>query len=140
MAKRVNKRYLKCILVNALTLSICKASECRLNTYQNEIILKWATTFEVTTVSPILYISVVSNSALGFLNNNFSEVVKSFTMLKLNFSITITNIIFLNHSPDFFHRLFIFCKVNSVISFFRKRVLNSNMSATKCLFNTFKIF
>ncbi|MDD4209656.1 MAG: hypothetical protein PHI52_04885 [Bacteroidales bacterium] len=36
--------------------SICKVGDCGRQTYQTNTILKWATTVEFTTVSPILYI------------------------------------------------------------------------------------
>ena len=40
----------------AVTVSICKVGDCGLQTYQTVTILKRATTLEITTITPILYI------------------------------------------------------------------------------------
>ncbi len=44
------------VLHLAVTLSICKVGDCGLQTYQTVTILKRATTLEINTISPILYI------------------------------------------------------------------------------------
>lgn len=68
------------------TVSICKVGDCGLQTYQIVTILKRATTLEITTISPILYIHCY---ALYFIfSNAFStsiiDVVIDMILLSLS--------------------------------------------------------